>query len=809
MIKTAECGFTLGGTMRLQHLLFATTALGSALLAGAASAQDKSASAGGYVIEELVVTGQPHETDLEDAPMAVTSFGAEERNLIGANTVRDMINLTPGVYLSDTGVNMRGVGRQNATTLLGSENAIAYYVNGFYNVDFGVVGESTLFGGNVQFLRGPQGTQWGRDAIGGAANLISRRPTKDFQGEAIVGYGRFNWSTAGATIAGPINDDYRIRLGVQAFNQGDSASKNIAPHKAGFDLDNFYAEFQLEGDVTDDLHFLLRSTTFSYLNTPAETAPGAYNTAGFMGALAPNPAFKYATPSPSGPRQINIDQRGVDKLTGNQVHILNADWDLGPATLYYVGGFAKYKAKGYSDLDNTSRGSYVAGTGPGQVTGTGLASGRVVSTNFTANYFNRNQYFSHELRLVGNDTQKLEWTLGAYFLKTNYNERYWEAMPDVPELATPLFGFGPFAPALANPDRAYYSQHNILRQQSVAAFGEATYHVNDAWRLTAGLRYTLDSKRATTQFRYVYWNPAFGASFESTPTTVAGDIRPEREYAGKLLKLKDDGYTIRLGVEYEPSADLLVYANFAQGYKAGGFTLGDATANNATDPEKLYSYELGVKRDVSPDLRVSGAVFYYDYRDFQAPITAFNAITGGTFAQYTNIDKSELYGLELEGDWNATSALWLQAGYTFLHGEIKQFCCAIDNTAGLPLNTPQNLAGNSMPRSPQHKVSLSGTYTWDFDIGSLILGGSAAHQTSYNQSVFDNPKFSVKGRTLVNANLTWRAADNQYDVVLGVTNLTDELYDTSIAVGGANVAYAITHNLGGGRFYNLQLRYRF
>ena len=796
--------------MNLQRLLLATTAMGVAFIPHAASAQSD-ARDGGYVIEELVVTAQRHEAEIESAPVSVTTFGAEERNLIGANSVRDMVNLTPGVYISDTGVNMRGIGRQNATTALGSENAIAYYVNGFYNVDFNTVGESTLFGGNVQFLRGPQGTAWGRDSIGGAANLLSRRPTETFMGEALVGYGRYNWSTLGVTVAGPINDKYRARIGVQAINQGDSASKNIAPYKAGYDVDNFYAEFQLEGDVTEDLHFLLRSTTFSYNNTPAETAPGRYNTVGFMGALAPNPTYQYQIASPSNePRRINIDQRGVDKLTGNQVHILNADWNLGPATLYYVGGIAQYKAKGYSDFDNTSRGSYVAGSQPGQVTGTGLADGTVVSTNMTANYLNRNQYFTHELRLVGNDHEKLEWTVGAYFLKSDYNERYWEAMPDVPQLATPVFGTAPYPAALANPDRAYYRQHNILRQQSAAAFGQATWHLDDSWRLTGGLRYTVDSKRATTQFRYVYWNPAFGAAFESTPQTVAGDIWAAPEYAGKLLKLKQDGYTIRLGAEYEPSDDLLVYANFAQGYKAGGFTLGDATANNATDPEKLYSYELGVKHDVTPDLRLSGAIFYYDYRDFQAPITAFNPLTGGSFAQYTNIDKSELYGVEIEGDWRPMPSLWLQGGYSYLHGEIKKFCCAIDNTNNsLPLNTPQDLAGNTMPRSPTHKASVSGTYTWEFEPGSLIWGGSVAYQSSYNQSVFDNPLFEVKGYTLVNTNLTWRAADNQYDVVLGVTNLTDEIYDTSIAVGGANVNYAITHNLGGGRFYNLQLRYRF
>jgi iron complex outermembrane receptor protein len=297
-----------------------------------------------FVVESdmdvVVITGAS-EADPEDVPAAVTAFDAEERNLLSAGTTRQMVDLTPGTYISDFGLNIRGVGRGTGATILGSENSVALYVDGFYNVDTGVIGESTLFGGNVIFQRGPQGTGYGRDSIGGSANLISRAPSDTFRGEAVAAIGREGWSNVGVNVSGPINDDYRYRFGVQGFNQPSSYSSNIAPVKAGFDVDNIYVEFQLDGNVTDELRFRTRSTHFEYNNSPGYTAPARYNSGGaFMGALIPNPHFGYDVLPPTEPYEINIDHRGFDRLTENQVHILNADYDFGDMKLYYVGGYA-------------------------------------------------------------------------------------------------------------------------------------------------------------------------------------------------------------------------------------------------------------------------------------------------------------------------------------------------------------------------------------------------------------------------------------------------------------------------------------
>jgi len=719
---------------------------------------------------------------------------------------------------------MRGVGRQTSeTATLGSDPGVAYYVNGFYSVVAGVVGESTLYSETVQFARGPQGTRFGRNAIAGTSSLWARRPTKDFKGQAVAQYGDNGFWGLGVNVAGPINDDWGVRFGWQHFNTDDSIQKNIYPTKAGLAVENNYFEFQIEGRPTENSHVWLRSTAFQYMSDPGYSAPPIYNTTASMGALVPNPTFRYTVAPPTEPRAINVDTKGADRLTGNQVHILNADYDLGPVTLYYVGGYARYKAKGYSDNDRAGRIGYTVCApsstvtcGPDTAPFPGLANGTFVSTRQVANYHNRNQYFTHELRLENNDTERLDWVLGAFFLKSNYNERFWQSLPDEPLLENPILSFTTFAPAAANPDRAFYSQHNIRRTQSVGLFGDVIYHLNDQFDLIAGIRHSTESARATTQIRYIFFNPAFGRSLDVTPGFPSGAAGTNRV----LFKLKNEEITGRLGVDYHPTDDTLLYAKYSRGFKAGGFNLGNVTVttNNVTRPEILNAYEAGVKHTFSPTLRADATAFYYDYRDMQIPITAINPTTNTTFFQFTNFDKARIWGLEFQGTWQPIDALWISANYTYLNAETVEFCCATDLTDLIirpaplaPIPRVSRLDGQRLPRTPAHKAGIAFAYTWDFEPGSLILGGIASYTAEQYTSPFERDLFKLPDFTLVNGSITWRSADNQYDWVFQVSNLFDVDRVTGLEVNGNNASATgvlVSQTYSGPRFWQVQLRYR-
>ena len=787
-----------------------TTAAESAADIPVATAERARAAAAksGIVVEELVVTAKEAIEDLQDAPVAVTTYTAEQRNLTALNTLDDLINMTPGTTISANGISMRGVGRQTSeTAALGTDPAVAYYVNGFYSVVAGVVGESTLYSESVQFQRGPQGTRFGRNAIAGTASLWARRPTKTFQGQAVIQYGDNGFFGAGVNMAGPINDRYGVRFGYQHFATDKSVQKNVNGTKAGFAAENSYFELQIEGRPTDNLHFLLRSTTFEYQNDPGYSAPPRYNTTSAMGALVPNPTFAYTTPAPTRPREINVDFKGNDRLSGNQVHILNADYNFGPVELQYVGGYAGFQATGDSDGDRAGRISYIACTpsatvscAPGTIPNSGFPNNRVISTRTVNTYNNRNQYFTHELRLTNTDSTRMNWVVGGFFLISNYDERFKQALPDEAALDRPILSFTTLALATPNPERLFYSQRNVRHTRSLAAFGDVVYHLDARWDLTAGLRLTEETARATTEIRYVFFNPAFGRSLDVTPAANKN-----------LFNLRNTDWSGRLGLDFHPTDDTLLYAKYSRGFKAGGFNLGNVTTttNNVTRREKLDAFESGVKHRFSSTLNVDATVFYYDYKDLQIPLTGFNPTTGTTFAQFTNVDKARIYGLEAQATWRPVEALFLNANYTYLNAETRKFCCAVDLTQ-VPA-TPMALDGKRLPRTPAHKAGIAGAYSWNFDPGSLILGANATYTSSQFQSALENRFLKIPSFTLVNASLTFRTADNRYDIVGQVSNVFDVDRVTNLELSGNNTtAGGVTASkiYSGPRFWQAQLRYR-
>jgi iron complex outermembrane receptor protein len=795
-----------------RHLVFSCAL--SALLFGAGfahAADDSPPSVKGVAVEEVIVTAQKHDSKLQSSPVAVTQYSAEIRNLTATNTTAQLVNLTPGVFLNDYGLNIRGIGRGEPTTTLGSTNGVALYVNGFYNIDPGVIGESTLFGGNVQFLRGPQGTLYGRDAIGGAANLISRRPTKTFQGEAVAAYGQYNASNLGITLAGPLNDRYGMRVGLQSFDTPQTAGKSHGTVGAGFTLSNIYAEIQLEGQVTDKLHFLLRSTHFEYENTPGYTLPDRYAStpsSPLFTGLTPNPQF-----DPTGgaaplvaPQQAfasNEDFRGRDRLTGNQVHILNADYNLGAATLFYVGGYAGYRSFGNSDYDNTPRSSF--------------SYGAPISSFQTANYDNHNHYYSHELRLSGNDATVFDWTLGLYYLESQNDERYWQALPNVPQVATPAQSAALGAPfAAANPDFAFYSQRNLEHDTSKAVFGSMTYQIDPAWSVTGGLRFTEDEKHATTNFRYVAYNPYNPyVIYGGTGGSPAVDVTPALHSVSPSLR--NDGTTARLDVVYKPTPATVAWAGYALGYKAGGFTLGNVVSGNVTKPEHLNDFEVGLKQTFSPAIRIDATAFYYDYHDYQLPLSFVDPVTHAVTPLYTNVPKAQIYGLELQGVWTPISAVSLTANYTYLHAKTTSTILGDDYIADNGgAVTPQNLSGRDLPRTPHNKANVLGYYRIDVAPGSIYLGGSVSYTGAAYENAFQDQAYKIPGYTLTNLSVTFRTSDNRYEVVAAGTNVFNVRYDASLFYGGTNIGpgahgikYARYDVLGAPEFFNMTFRARF
>ncbi len=768
-------------------------------------------------------------------PQSKSVINAEERNLAGIGNIRTIIDVQPGINYSDTfGLNVRGVGRQTPQTLLGQENAVIQYVDGFINLVPSNISESTLFGGNIQFLRGPAGTTYGRNAIAGAVNLISRAPTKTYTGEAVAGFGRNGYTNVGANIAGPITGNLGFRFGLQEFIT-PSIQKNLGTtldsKQAGFAVKNRYFEFQLEWSP-GPFHIRNRFTTFEYDNQPGYPSLTAYrsnlpngNPAPIFDGLAPNPQYGYAGPVPARPYQINVNYAGYDRLRNNIQDIVNADLDLGFARLVYVGGYQQYRSTGSSDLDLTSRTSYDAGT----VAPNTFAPGTQVPTDYRANYDNDNYFWSQEARLEGVAGNSLSYVLGFYYFKQHFDERYNNnifnatavlatPLAAVPSPANPTPGLG--AP---NPDLTTFQQRNVFNVRSQAVFGNVTYDFTPKLRFDGGLRYTWDQKDARNNFRYIFYYPPVFAADVSPAISSANPKRDDRALTG------------RAAFAYRFSPGSQIYASYSRGYQSSAFTLGQGLPpNNIARSEHLDVYEIGGNLNIL-NIRFDSSVFYENFFDQQVPIfsqlltpitlpTGVPATLASTFTRFVNAPKSEIYGAELQATWRPTTHSNIIASYTYLHPTFKNFSgivditqqCSVAPTAqGLCPTNPlfrvsQNVSGNDVPRTPRNKATLYGYYGIGLgSAGYLYPGGSVAYQSGFYTQPFDLDRYRVSGRTIVGLTLTYRTPSENLDITGSLLNAFRNYYtdNGNIQIVGTTISNVTTY--GQDRYWTVTARYRF
>ncbi|HVR90364.1 MAG TPA: TonB-dependent receptor [Novosphingobium sp.] len=773
----------------------------------------------------IVVTGSRFQK-LLDQPQPKAIISAEDRNLAGVNTATELVRSQPGFNITaDFGINVRGIGRQTAQTLLGQENTVTQYVDGFLNIVPANIGESTLFGGNLTFIRGPSGTNYGRNAIAGAINVISRAPTPDYTAQVVFGTARANAFNFGANVSGPITDNLGFRVGMQEFIQPSVSRAVGGVSGAGFAVKNSYIEFQLEWRV-GDFHIRNRATTFEYDNQPAYPTLSRYNNnlngnvSPVFGGLSPNPARGFTGAVPDQPFTTNVNFVGYDKLRDNFQDILNADLDLGFAQLYYVGGYQTYRAFGSADRDLTSRTSYDANTvAPGN-----FAPGTQVPTDYRSNYDNDVHYSTHEGRLESKPGGAVNWILGVYRLSQHFDEQYWENIENATAaILTPIVGT-PGLTLAPNPRRSEYEQRNIYDIRSTAVFGNVTWDIAPTLRIDAGLRQTWDEKDALSNFRYVFYYPP----------SFAGDFSPLVH--GARTFRKDDGLSGRAALAWRPGPGDQLYVSYARGYQSSAFTLGQGLPpNNVAKKEFLDVYEIGGNW-TEGRLRFDGSIFYQIFHDQQIPISTRGVFTGPggvpapgpIFTQFANAKRTEIYGLEAQLSWRPNDQSNIVASYTYLHGQFKDFCpqptgstscgvvdisepATINGVANPLSGALQNLSGNEQPRAPHSKATLYGYYGIDLgDFGHLYPGGSVYYQSSFYTSPFTRARFRVPGRTIANATLTYRTANDRLDITGVVSNVFRTRYaDSSVlsTFGSGSVSQAVFY--GADRTWSLTARYRF
>lgn len=847
--------------LRLRSLFVMGASVAAMSAATSAAAQDSS-----FTIEELVITAEKREQSLQDVPVAVSAYTSEKRDVLGLAAVEDFARFTPSLsYTNNDRLSIRGFGR--LTNAIGTDPSVALYSDGIFTNSMFDASTPPIFIERTEILRGPQGTLYGRNSIGGTMNIIAKRPTDEFSAEVRGMVGNYGSWRTDALVSGPITEGLRFLLGGSLDRRHEGFVENVGPGGDTAAMERSTIEAQFEADLGENATARVRYTKFDWddsygvgntllnnispLDNRSLTGSGSagvyYNTV--LGYTGTNPAV-------ADPYKIDTNYTAIGRLSNHHRLHFDVSWDLGFATLKYLGGIQMYTYDTGSDYDQTPR----AGPqniplpdldGPGPLTAFTATN---VSTDSRTFYQEKQKWWSNEINLSSNSDGPLQWILGLYHYGQKYDNFQGIRVVGDPAMLNPIsLAGGLSAP---NPDGAMTYVDGRLETTSYAAFGQFDWEFAENWKLTGGLRYTMDDKEGYDSLRLVARIPhptllglfvaqgvplqvAQGFAFDFTafntcggPTLASCAANPQTAdlYAvptGGLrrdLSADYDAWTGTLGVQWEPDPDTNLYLRYSRGYKSGGwYGAGGLVPDPYADPEYVDSFEFGAKKTFGGRLQINTALFYSDYQGMQAPLTVVSGSTTAT--RFLNLD-AEVWGFELESLWSPIDNLQLIANYGYLNTEIVGGCCFVDvgdpfalapeaRPTGAPLangNRLQTLVGNPLPMSPKNKFTLGATYTWDFSPGSLTASGTYSFTDDQQSLVFANSFYEAPSNEIVDFRLLWKDVDDRYTIIGFVKNAFDEVaYQRSVGNPTTPTAVGLRREviLNMPRTYGLELQYRF
>jgi iron complex outermembrane receptor protein len=551
-----------------KRLLMLTCAFGaiSSLAGHAAAAPAAATAAADQGVAEVVVTAEKREQSLQHVPVAISAFTSKERDIKGIETIQDITNFTPGLTYSTQldRTNMRGLGR--LTNQLSADSAVAVYSDDFFTTSTTEAGRDTLFVDRVEVLRGPQGTLYGRNAIGGVINIISKRPTAVPYAEARATFGNYGYANYEGVVSGPLADGLNFRLGGYYLDQEKGYFSNVAGGPTeGSARKEYYVEGQFSAKLGDNAEWWVKAFTQGWtdrggpgalLGTPTT---GAYDTnlvdpgpslafpggTGTQFAVTFNPNFGYNTtfaaaacglPEPGkvcgtggpvpgsvvgavnggiNPADQNIHHFAHDQVLGvklTDTYAINSHfvYHFPGVDFKYITGYDTYHYALTSDWDNSSVSSYKLPLNPAGACALGAFGPTCTNaTVFPAEKFGYDEYnhwFSHEFNLTSTDNGPVQWTAGAYYFDETYTNPITVGLKQQPEVYSPYnAGLSAFGSA-PNPSGNFYNTSYTMSTKSAALYGQADWKMTDTVKLTGGLRYTSDHKSGNEYYRLISFN---------------------------------------------------------------------------------------------------------------------------------------------------------------------------------------------------------------------------------------------------------------------------------------------------------------
>ena len=730
-------------------------------------------------LEEIVVTATHREESLQQVPVTVTALGGDllaDADIFDATTVALHVpGMTYGEFSAGQAIiSLRGI--NSADDGAGLDNSVALFLDGVYIGRGAAINFDMFDMERIEVLRGPQGTLFGRNAIGGAINVITSQPSNEFEGKVGATVGNEGILRYQAYLSGPVADTMSAKLVVN-HREHDGYVDNLVLNKKQQDEDQISVRGQLLFE-TESTEWLL---TADWMDDDRED----------MGRTpfvdrAPLAAIQ-AQNGVTGPRQNTASRDGFSKREASGI-ALKGDIHFDSGTLTSITAARSHE----TDWEMLSVGAPLGGLG--------LPFDEVID-DIVEDIDTVQQEFRWTSNLGGN----FEYTAGFFYF-TEDTDR------------TEIFRISragsyddvdnPFRLTDVGPQDIIGNEYARTANEttSYAVYGEGTWTVNDEWSLTFGGRFTRDEKdylAESVNCDLVADNDPsiIGTPFENFPACggVGGSLDIIAE--AFLVTPSDEwtDFSPRIAVQYTPSDTVMWFGSVSKGFKSGGFAGSqgiEAVASDPVDQETAINYEIGFKGDfLDNTLRLNMTGFFTDYEDLQ--IVRFGPVAGSEFGTFvtTNIGTADILGLETEFTWYATDSLSFAGNVAILDTEVQGLI--IDTADG-----PVDVSGSQLRMAPDLSYNLRGNYNLPTSVGEFDFTLEFTHVDEQLSDFVFRPTV-IEEHDLLDARVRWADNDGRLEVMLWGKNLTDEDYFAhtyvigpgAIGVWGAPRTVGITANL--------------
>ena len=677
------------------------------------------ASVQAAVLEEVIVTSQKRSENLQDVPIAVNAFTADMIQEMGITNAQELAMLTPSMHTitignpMKTSIRVRGIGTAQSDPAL--EPSVGVFVDGVFLGRSGLAMSDLTDIERIEVLQGPQGTLYGKNTNAGAISIVTKSPSLEgFEGYVNLAAGNYSMHNVTVAATGPISETVAFRISGN-IHERDGFIKNIGPAVDGDSVDDWNIQAKLLWEPSENL-----SVLFSAAHVDRDTSCCAADaTQGpqvldlVAQGLLPddgNDPYDYV---------INTDFDSIFKLKSDMLS-LNLTYDFAWGSLNSITSYDEFE---YSQTLDNDRGP--------------------LAMTLNEPDYNAGETFSQELRLTSTIGSAIDYVVGIFYYDQEIQTgdgvaETFQFGPDIPYVRTPLANVG---------DSAYGKA--VWQNDTLAAFGQMTWHVTDRLLVTGGLRWTREERDAD-----ILTITSFKSDRPIPPSAWA--INRFTTPIDETFNRSNNDVNWLVSASYDLSQEAMIYASTSTGSKSGGFnSVNGSPEEREFDDEDTISYELGLKSTLFDSrLRLNTAIFHTEVDNYQYQARAATGV--GTYV--SNEAEVEVSGLDLQIDAQPLDNLSLSAGLMYMND--------FEVVSGPNTGDPLGLIS-------EYTLNLGGTLFFPLSDGGLYLRGDYLYMSDHEPANKDDD-IAIQNRELVNARVGWR--NDKWNVALWGKNLTDETY---------------------------------